>query len=321
MGYGGKMTHNKKEQQANRRKCHLPPFKIEPVLNLQDLGQRKGWNITSFDMPEAWKETQGEGVVVAVLDTGCDINHEDLKANLAPGMNFIDPKKPPLDGCRHGTHCCGIIAAMNNEIGVVGVAPKAKVMPVKILDDSGSGDMATVAKGILWAAENGADIISMSLGCPNPIQQVRKAIQAVTARNVPVFVAAGNANLKQLFYPAGYPETISVSAIDKDFKKASFSNVAKNLDFFAPGKDILSTIPGNQYGVLSGTSMACPWAAGVCALMLSYVRNSKTTKLHLNSIEEFKSALRKYTTPVNQDSLKGFGIIDPRKFVEWIKSA
>jgi subtilisin len=112
---------------------------------------------------------------------------------------------------------------------------------------------------------------------------------------------------------------VSISAIDKEFKKANFSNVAKNLDFFAPGKEILSTIPHNGYGVMSGTSMACPWAAGVCALMLSYVRNSKTTKLHLNSVDEFKSALRKYTTPVQDVSFSGFGIIDPRKFIEWVR--
>lgn len=309
----------KPQQKKNHKKtrCSLPPFKITPIL-AQDISQKAGWSITTFNLPEAWKKSQGEGVKVAVLDTGCDIYHEDLKKNLLPGMNMINPKKPPLDGCRHGTHCCGTICAENNELGVVGVAPRAKVIPVKTLDDDGGGDMLNVSKGILWAADNGADIISMSLGCPYPIQQVRKAIQTVAQRGIPVFCAAGNANLKELFYPAGYPETISISAIDKDFKRASFSNVAKNLDFFAPGKDMLSTIPNNQYGILSGTSMACPWAAGIAALLLSYVRNYKT-KLQIKTVDDYKNIFRKYTTPVKDKNLEGFGIIDPRKFIEWVK--
>jgi subtilisin family serine protease len=305
------------KSQKSRTRCSLPPFKITPVL-AQDLSQKTSWSITVFDIPEAWKESQGEGVKVAVLDTGCDIYHEDLVANLLPGMNIINPKRPPLDGCRHGTHCCGTICASNNDIGVVGVAPKSNVIPVKILDDEGGGDMIHVAKGIIWAADNGADIISLSLGCPYPIQQVRKAIQAVSSRGVPVFVAAGNANLKQLLYPAGYPETISISAIDKDFKKARFSNVAKNLDFFAPGKDILSTIPNNQYGILSGTSMACPWAAGIAALLLSYTRNHKT-KIQLKTVSDYKDAFRKYSSPVKDKGLAECGVIDPRKFIEWVK--
>lgn len=310
----------KPQQKKNHKKtkCSLPTFKITPIL-AQDISQKVGWSVTAFNLPEAWKKSQGEGVKVAVLDTGCDIYHEDLKKNLLPGMNIINPKKLPLDGCKHGTHCCGTICAENNELGVVGVAPRAKVIPVKILDDDGGGDMVNVSRGILWAADNGADIISMSLGCPYPIQQVRKAIQTVAKRGIPVFCAAGNANLKELFYPAGYPETISISAIDKYFKKASFSNVAKNLDFFAPGKDMISTIPNNQYGILSGTSMACPWAAGIAALLLSYVRNYKT-KLQIKTVDDYKNIFRKYTTPVKDKNLDGFGIIDPRKFIEWVNT-
>ena len=312
-----------RRQIPSRRKCSLPPFKIQPCLGVLDCGQRFSWSITVFDLPNTWKESEGEDIKVAILDTGCDLNHDDLKENLLPGHNFVVPGSAPLDKCKHGTHCAGIVCAIDNGFGVVGVAPKAKIIPVKILDDQGNGDMLEVCKGILWAADNGADIISMSLGCPEPIAEVRKAIKTVAARGVPVFCAAGNANLKQLYYPAGYPETISISAIDKNFKKAEFSNIAKNLDFFAPGKDILSTIPGNQYGIMSGTSMACPWAAGIGALLLGYVRHHQKyhkTKLELKTIDDWKNAFRKYTIPLNDASLRGFGIIDPRKFTTWVKS-
>jgi subtilisin family serine protease len=306
----------------NKRKCSLPPFKIKPCLNVLDCGQRIGWNITAFNLPEAWEESKGEGINVAILDTGCDLYHEDLKNNILPGYNFIVPGSLPIDKAKHGTHCAGIICAEDNDIGIIGVAPKAKIIPVKILDDEGNGDMLDVCKGILWAADNGADIISMSLGCPEPVDDVRIAIQTVTARGIPVFCAAGNANLKKLYYPAGYPETVSIAAVDRNFKKAEFSNVAENLDFFAPGKDILSTIPGNKYGIMSGTSMACPWAAGVAALLLGYVRNHQKchkTNMKLETIDDWKNTLRKYTTPVHDDSFKGFGIIDPGKFSEWVK--
>lgn len=322
MVYGVKMKS--KQQIPNKRKCSLPPFEIRPFMGILDCGQRFGWNITAFDMPGAWEESQGEGVNIAILDTGVDEKHEDLKDNLLPGFNFVKPGTLPRDKLSHGTHCAGIVCAINNNIGVVGIAPKSKVIPVKILDDEGNGDMLNVCKGILWAADNGADIISMSLGCPEPVEEVLQAIQTVTKRGIPVFCAAGNSNLRKLFYPAEYPETISISSIDRDFKKSRFSNISENLNFFAPGKDILSTIPGNQYGVMSGTSMACPFAAAVGALLLGYVRNHQKchkTNIELKTVNDWKNALRKYTVPVNEDALKGFGIIDPTKFSEWVKQS
>ncbi len=152
-------------------KCKLPSFKIEEISSLDDAKQQSGWDITAFDLPKAWGKSQGEGVKIAVLDSGCDLDHPDLVDNLLQGINFINPGKPPEDDAGHGTHVTGIIIAENNEIGMVGVAPKAKVIPVKVLDKNGSGDLATVAKGIRWAADNGADFISMSLGSPSPLQE------------------------------------------------------------------------------------------------------------------------------------------------------
>ena len=313
-------------QRRSKRKvrCTLPEYQVQEVLSMQDIKQNVGWGITAFDLPKAWESTQGEGVVIAVLDTGCDLDHPDLKNNLLPGINFINRNKEPNDDNQHGTHVTGIICAENNEIGMVGVAPKAKVIPVKVLDAKGNGDMNSVASGISWAADNGADIISMSLGCPSPLNSTLKAIRYAASKGVVSFCAAGNAGVtKEIFYPANYKETISIGSIDENFDRSSFSNTGKNLDFLAPGGQIFSTVPDNWYAILSGTSMACPFAVGVAALCLSYQR--KYFPEHpLRSAQAYRDLLKSHTVPVsnpeyaNKQFFQGFGIIDPRKLKEWI---
>lgn len=305
-------------------KCKLFPYEREDCLSVQDAQQKAGWNITAFELPKAWAYSQGEGVVIAVLDTGCDLNHPDLVENLLPGFNATNPRKPPEDGNGHGSHITGTLIASNNDIGVVGVCPKAKVRPVKVLKDNGNGNMLDVAEGIRWAIEQKVDLISMSLGTPVKVQQVRKAIKAAARHGITCFVAAGNAgNTKEVFYPAAYPETIAIGAVDVNMQRAGFSNTGINLDFMAPGVDIFSTVPDDWYATLSGTSMAQPFACGVAALLLSYVRNKKPdTKL--TCAEDYREIFKKYTTPIknnnysNKKFYQGFGIIDPRKFTNSI---
>jgi subtilisin family serine protease len=301
--------------------CSLLPFTREDVLSIQDIRQHLGWNISTFDLPDAWRVSQGEGVTVAVLDTGCDLDHPDLADNLLPGFNFLNPKKKPWDDNEHGTHVAGIICALDNDIGTVGVAPKSKVLPIKVLDSKGDGNLLNVAKGIRWAVKHGADMLCLSLGAPRPIQQVRKAIQWAAKKGVPCFVAAGNAGkTKEVFYPAAYPETISIGSIDEDLDRSDFSNTGKRLDFLAPGGKIFSTVPDNWYAFLSGTSMAAPFACGVAALLLSYVR--RNTDLSLKTVDDYKKVLKAHTTPVRNRKIagnrffEGYGIIDPRKFLD-----
>ncbi len=304
---------------------HLFPYEIQNVFSIQEATQKSGWGITAFDLPKAWQKTKGEGVKIAVLDTGCDLTHPDLASNLLPGKNFINPNKEPLDDNNHGTHVCGIIAAENNEIGVVGVAPKAKIIPVKVLDKQGSGDVRSVCEGIIWSVDVAkADFICMSLGCPQPVDEVRKAIQYAMSKKIICFVAAGNSGVtKEIFYPANYPETIAIGSIDENFNRSSFSNTGENLDFLAPGSKILSTVPKNWYAIMSGTSMATPFVVGVAALFLSYARqNNLEIKLETNVdyIEEFK----KHTTNIEKSKsnrfYEGFGILDPKKMFESFKS-
>lgn len=309
----------KKKKKEKDYRCKLLPYERFDCLSIQDAKQKCGWGITAFDLPKAWSITQGEGVEIAVLDTGCDLNHPDLKDNLLEGANFINSQKPPEDGNGHGTHVTGTLVAINNDIGIVGVCPKAKVVPVKVLDDKGNGNMLSVANGIRWAANRGVDIITMSLGAPVKVQEVRKAIQYAANKGIPTFVAAGNAgNTKEVFYPANYPETIAIGAINENFERASFSNTGENLDFMAPGVDIFSTVPNDWYATLSGTSMACPFAVGVAALVLSYVKQGKA-KFKLETVDDYRNVFRQHTIPVkgnNQKFYQGFGIIDPRKWME-----
>jgi len=309
----------------NKQKCYLPPYIVDPIISLQAAQQKIGWNITAFNLPSTWKKTKGEGVKVAILDSGCDLDHPDLKKNLLEGKNFVEPSQPPKDMCGHGTHVAGTIAAENNDVGMVGVAPECKIIPVKVLDANGNGNMANVAKAIRWAATSGADIISLSLGSPCKLQQVRKAIQYAAKRGIPTFCAAGNAGkTKEVFYPAAYPETIAIGSINENFQRSSFSNTGKNLDFMAPGDKIFSTYPPDWYSILSGTSMACPFAVGVAALLLSYTRTNNVP-ISLNTVEDYRKIFRQNTIPISNKKyagnkfFQGFGIIDPRKFVEWCK--
>ena len=309
----------------DRNKCSLFPYIREDVLSIQEVEQRAGWDITAFNLSDLWASTRGQGVKIAVIDTGCQIDHEDLIGNILPGVNFIDPPNPPLDQCGHATHAIGIICALDNNKGVVGVAPLAKVMPVKVLDAHGNGTMDNVALGIRWAVDNDADIISMSLGSPFPLQQVRKACQYAAEKGVPIFCAAGNSgNTENVFYPSRYPETISIGSIDESMDRSSFSNTGENLDFMAPGSKIMSTVPPNWYALMSGTSMSCPWCVGVAALYLSHCRDRHPERLTNGkiSVDGYREAFKKYTTPISNETFKdkkfyqGFGILDPRKMKE-----
>lgn len=305
-------------------RCKLPDFEVQEILTLQEATQQSGWGITAFDLPKAWEKTKGEGVKIAVLDSGCDLDHPDLVQNLLPGINLINRRNPPHDDNNHGTHVAGIICAQNNEIGMVGVAPESKVIPVKVLDGKGNGDLATVAEGIRWAVDNGADIISMSLGSPRPLQNIRKAIQYAESKGIPTFVAAGNMGIsKEILYPANYPETISIGSIDENFNRSSFSMTGENLDFMAPGGKIFSTVPDNWYAILSGTSMACPFAVGVAALCLSWQRKHKPES-PLKGANAYRELFKQHTISINNEKyagknfFQGLGIIDTRKFVEWV---
>jgi subtilisin family serine protease len=308
--------------------CFLLPYTKEDIFTFQADNQYLGWHISSFNLDKVWQLTQGEGVTVAVIDSGCDLTHIDLKDNLVEGKNFVEPNLPPTDSGIHGTHVSGIIAACNNETGIVGIAPKCKIMPLKVLNSFGMGSMDHVTAAIYYAVDNGADIITMSLGARNPVDKLKDAIVYANSKLVTCFVAAGNAgSSKQLLYPAAYTECISIGAVDENSMRADFSCTGPNLDFVAPGVKIYSTVPTNSYSFLSGTSMSCPFAVGTAALVLSQRREvDPTTKI---GIEEYREILRSHTIDIKNLDIsldqqgkrfwQGMGIINPSQFEEWVQ--
>lgn len=247
----------------------IPPVERE-VMNVIREIHTKGdisWNNQLLNVPEAWKKTKGAGVNVAVLDTGVDSNHPDLKTRVVKEKNFTR-SSTPVDKQGHGTHCAGIVAANGD---LQGVAPEAKIFAGKVLDDGGSGGVSGIANGIDWATTEGADVISMSLGGPSSDTFIPPALKRADAAGVIVIAAAGNegpgANTDG--YPARYPECVSVAACDKNKAIANFSSRGKSVWITGPGVNVRSTYPGGQYATMSGTSMACPHLAGVAALWVA----------------------------------------------------
>ncbi|MCC5624233.1 S8 family peptidase [Nostoc sp. CHAB 5715] len=255
------------------------------------------WGADLVKAPEVWTQGYtGKGVVVAVVDTGVDYNHEDLKNNIWTnsneiagnsidddgngyiddnyGWNFSDKNNNTLDNNGHGTHVSGTIAGENNNYGVTGIAYNAKIMPVKVLSESGSGSYSSISKGIRYAVDNGANVINLSLGGTFSNSTLESAIDYASSKGVIVVMAAGNKGDSSPDYPARYASKsgIAVGAVDKNNNLADFSNRSGTDEIAyvtAPGVKVYSSVPNNQYGTYSGTSMAAPHVAGVVALMLS----------------------------------------------------
>lgn len=246
----------------------------QPLLYAEDsaaaLGEMLPWGVDRIDAERAWEVTRGAGIRVAVLDTGIDHLHHDLRPNFHGGVSFV-PGEDFTDGNGHGTHVAGIIGARQNGSGIVGVAPNCDLLSVKVLDRRGSGRYSWIINGIIWCVRNRIDVINMSLGGPAPVQALQNACDYALRRNVVVVAAAGNNGPADdsVGYPGRYDSVIAVSAVNESGNIASFSSRGHQVDLAAPGERILSTLPGNRFGRLNGTSMASPHVAGVAALTIS----------------------------------------------------
>lgn len=246
-----------------------------------------------MDLKSLWEVTQGEGIKVGVIDTGINYNHEDLKDNYAGGKNYIEPDNPaadPLDDQGHGTHVAGTIAAVYNSKGVVGIAPKASLYAVKVMDKNGAGMPSDIVRGIEWAIKNGMNVLNMSIGSPAPSEPMHKAIKKAVANNITVVCASGN-EATDVSYPAAFPETIAVVASDPNDDYAPFSNYGPQADFIALGKFVYSTMIDGKYAFQQGTSMACPHIAGMAALVYS---------LGYRTPANVKAALKAAAVPLKQ---------------------
>lgn len=271
----------------------------DPLLTSQ-------WAVPRIKCEQAWDISQGDDIVVAVVDTGVDYNHPDMAGNMWKnaagkyGYNFSSGNDDPMDDHGHGTHCSGTIAAVtNNNLGVAGIAPRAKIMAVKIFPNALD---SICANAIKYAADNGARVISNSWG---PTQRrpsnpaVESAIDYAYSKGCIVVFAAGNANDDVQYYsPANYARVINVAATDTNDARAGFSNYGNLITVAAPGVDINSLLLNTTgYTTKSGTSMACPHVAALSALIL--LKNSQYT------FEKVKHFIESYGDPIVTDKPVG----------------
>jgi thermitase len=251
---------------------HLAGSPDDPLFDKQ-------WHHKTIGSVPAWAKQKGsKSILVAMVDTGMDCGHPDIAANIDTSKTFSAYND---DGCSdkqgHGTHVGGTVAALaNNGVGVAGVAPGVTLMSAKVLSDSGSGSYASVAAGIVAAADAGANVISMSLGGPSNSAVITEAIKHAISKGALPVAAMGNDGNSSVSYPAGIPGVFSVGATDINNKIARFSQFGPHIGISAPGVNIMATfprnasgMPGTNYGAISGTSMATPIVAAVAALVMS----------------------------------------------------
>lgn len=236
-------------------------------------------NLTAIGARAAWDVQRGiSSVVVAVIDSGVDLEHPDLAGRLdtTHDYDFVARDSVADDRFGHGTHVAGIVAAnTDNRRDVAGIAPGCTILPVRVLDSHGTGTDTAVAEGIVHAVRNGADVINLSLGMTTPTRVVEDAVEYAHARDVVVVAAAGNSGVGWVDYPAAYPGVLAVGATDSSGDRWAYSQSGDNLDLVAPGVNVLSLRPvtgpvtDGPVGRLTGTSVASPHVAGVAALIRS----------------------------------------------------
>jgi thermitase len=277
------------------------------------------WGLSKINAPAAWDMTTGNSsVIIAIVDTGIDLTHPDFSCAgklTAARWNFVAGNNSPNDDNGHGTHVAGIAAACgNNGVGVAGVAWGVRLMPVKVLDSSGSGYYSDIAAGIIYAADNGAKVVNLSLGGTGSSTTLADAIQYAHDHGVLVVAAAGNCaqdgsqcgnSSNPIMYPAAYPAVLAVAATDSGDHWASFSEHRPYVGVAAPGVGIYSTFLGGGYQSLTGTSMASPHVSGLAALLWSFA-----PALSVDQVESaIESTADDLGTP-GKDDYYGYGRIN-----------
>jgi len=255
----------------------------------------------------AWEEVDAEGNVIAVLDTGVDLDHPDLQPVLVPGWDFVDGDAAADDANGHGTHVAGIAAGvLNNGIGGAGVARGARVMPVRVLDHQGIGYTSDVAEGVLWAVEHGAEVVNLSLATMRSSAVLKAAVDSALAAGVPVVAAMGNEGGQgsPTSYPAAYPGVVAVGAVDSAHVVAPFSNRGSHIALVAPGVDVLSTVPGG-YAYFDGTSMSTPFVSAAAALLLA-----RDGRLSAAQVRDVLMGTAHDLGPAGHDIAYGAGLLD-----------
>lgn len=244
-----------------------PDFEASAFQTPNDTYYPSQWSLPKIEAPGAWDKVSGLGVDIAVVDTGIDSSHEDVGAKVTQRANFTAEEDGDLNG--HGTHVAGIAAAVtNNNLGIAGLGQDSYLFSAKALDKNGSGYYSWVASAITWSADNGAEVINLSLGGTFSSRTLQDAVKYAWNKGSVIAAAAGNSGSSRRTYPAYYSETIAVAATDQNDVKPKWSSYGSWVDVAAPGVSILSSYKGD-YEYLSGTSMSTPHVAGLSALVKS----------------------------------------------------
>ncbi|MCG7386747.1 S8 family peptidase [Paenibacillus sp. ACRRY] len=228
------------------------------------------WGVKQIRAPKVWSVSTGHRIKIGVIDTGADYHHPDLRYSLARGINLLNRSLLPHDDNGHGTHIAGTIAAANSTEGMIGVAPRSLIYPVKAFDHNGSAYVSDIVLGIDWCVRNRVDIINMSFGMKTRSKALLDVVNRAHQAGIVIVASSGNdGKRRSIDYPARYPQTISVGATDKNRRIASFSNRGAYVDVYAPGDKIISSWVQGKHHEMSGTSMATSHVSGAIALLLA----------------------------------------------------
>jgi subtilisin len=332
---------------------------VEEDIQFKVSAQSLPWGVDRIDAEIAWGgsdgdtslpttgvEYTGDGIDVAVIDTGIDTGHPDLNYKTGNGYDFVNDDNDPKDDNGHGTHVAGTIAALDNTVGYIGVAPKVDLYVLKALNSRGSGYLSDIAAAIDWAVKgpNGvegdgddAEVVSMSLGASSTTSTLKTAVDNALAKGTLPVAAAGNDGSSSFHYPAAYSSVVSVSATDSNDGLASFSNYGSWIELAAPGVSIPSTMPtydvtltstgpppkrySNNYDTMSGTSMACPHVSGVAALVFEAGPSDDNGQ---NGIADEVRVILQNTAEdlgaTGKDNNYGYGLVDAEAAVDGVSS-
>jgi major intracellular serine protease len=298
-------------------------IKIEPrILSLatrqSDIIKNYAMEIMRFNL--LWKQGYtGKGMVVGVVDSGIDYNHEMLKDKVVDGYNFSDDGKPYndiFDYNYHGTSVSALICGDYMDYRRYGIAPESKVIVAKCMNTSGKGDFSAITNAINYCVNKNVDVINCSIGCAVNSYDMENAVRNAVKKGIPVVVSSGNEGrgdvngaIREISYPAAYDDSISVGAMDRNFNIASFSNSNEFVDFIAPGVQMLTAYPNNQYALVEGTSFAAPLISGSLILLKQkFINDFK----RVPSETELYGLLMKFTRELQDinKQMQGHGYID-----------
>lgn len=271
---------------------HVHPAKSQKILP----------NLKLIGAPEAWKSATGNGVDVAVMDTGCDYMHKEIASRFGQtiGYDFVNETNNPMDDNGHGTHVAGTIGGVD-----VGVAPGVNLYALKMLDHNGSGYGTDFLRACDWAIDNDIQIVNASFGGRNTNEAEKRMLDIMYEKNILFVAAAGNNGTNEYSYPASHEHAISVAAVNYDKTRASFSQYNDQINISAPGVGVQSCLPGGGYGAFDGTSMASPHSGGSFALLL---------ELHSN-VQEVRERIYSHAEPLGKKIEYGHGLIRPDKAI------